>query len=49
MAEKQEARRHPMELHQFLINRNGEVVDRFASGYNMNMVKQAIEAELEKP
>jgi glutathione peroxidase len=32
----------------FLINRNGEVVDRFASGYNMNMVKQAIEAELEK-
>lgn len=32
----------------FLINRNGEVVDRFASGYSMTKVKQAIEAELEK-
>ena len=32
----------------FLINRNGEVVDRFASNYSMNKVKQAIEAELEK-
>lgn len=32
----------------FLINRDGEVVDRFASSYSMTKVKQAIEAELEK-
>ena len=30
----------------FLINRDGEVVDRFASGYNMNKVEEAIVAEL---
>ncbi len=32
----------------FLINRNGEVVDRFASGYSMTNVEQAIVAELDK-
>ncbi|MBO7628469.1 MAG: glutathione peroxidase [Bacteroidales bacterium] len=32
----------------FLINRNGEVVDRFSSDHNMNNVKQAIETELDK-
>ena len=32
----------------FLINRDGEVVDRFASNYSMTKVKQAIEAELGK-
>jgi glutathione peroxidase len=30
----------------FLINRDGEVVDRFASNYSMNKVKEAIVAEL---
>ncbi|MBQ5993123.1 MAG: glutathione peroxidase [Bacteroidales bacterium] len=32
----------------FLINRNGEVVDRFASNYSMTKVEQAIVAELDK-
>ncbi len=30
----------------FLINRNGEVVNRFSSGYSMNKVEEAIVAEL---
>lgn len=32
----------------FLINRNGEVVDRFASGFSMTQVEQAIVTELDK-
>jgi len=32
----------------FLINRQGEVVQRFSSGYSMNKVEEAIQAELEK-